>query len=289
MSVFGPGVGGGMLAAAGALNGLGQGMTQVGEAQQKENLASKMSQLETTRQEAITRLQGAQGMQLEEARSGHEDTRVEKEIKGRSDVAHYETEEKEGESAKQRSFTGEQNTAKFGSEEKRTKMNADSRIEAARLRAGAVGAGKNPPKEWQAKTVNLQGSFDPTSHALIPGRGLSIMTHRDGSQWIQTGDKLVPYDASAPEGHGDMSALRRAPAGAVQALIKDPLGNAPSGLSKKDSFVKQFGYLPLPYLHASQAARDSMAPKSGGGGAAPVNEKDDSEPDEPDSSVPMTE
>lgn len=286
MGVFGPGVGGGMLAAAGAVGGLGQGMVQVGEQQQKENLATKMSALEQTRQEAITRLQGAQGMQLEEARSGHEDVRTEKEIKGRSDVAHYETGEKEAEAEKTRGFTDVQNKAKFGSEEKRTKMNADSRVEAAKLRADASRSGKNPPKEWTPKTVNLQGSFDPTSHALVPGRGMSIMTHRDGSQWIQAGDKLLPYDATQPEGHGDVSGIRRAPAGAVQALIQDPLGQAPSGLSKKDSFVKQYGYLPTPYLQASQGARDAQAPKGGG---APANDKDDADvPDEPDSSVPAT-
>lgn len=289
-----PGVGGGFLAAAGAVGGLGQGMTQVGQEQQKVNLAQKMNDLQKTREEAITRLQGQQQSQLEEQRAGHEETRVHEEIAGHAAVSQNEIAHKEAESEKQRTFTGGEDTAKRASQEKIAAGHDVARVTAAK--AHAPGA-KAPPKEWTPRTLTLQGSFDPVSHAMIPGRGMSVMTHRDGSTWVQVGDRLLPYDATSPDGLGiKPESIGRAPAGAVQALVTNPLGSTPSGMPLKDSFANRYHYLPLQYMNAATAARDAASKGAGGAGGgvgdeatAPENEDASESTPGPGETPPPTE
>lgn len=262
MGVFGPGVGGGFLAAAGAVGGVGKGLAEVGEAQTKENLATKMNGLQQAREEAITRLQGQQQSGLEEQRAGHEKERVGEEIAGRSAVAHYEVGEKEAEAEKGRTQATSENAKKQASQEKIAHGHDVARVSAVQAR---VPAGKNPPKEWTPRTLNLQGTV--INGQIVPGRGVNVMTHRDGSSWVQVGDKLLPYDGSASDGLGvKPESLARAPAGAIQALVTNPLGSTPSGMPLKDSFANRYHYLPLQYMNAAQQARDAATKPSGGGG-----------------------
>lgn len=293
MGIFGPGVGGGMLAAAGAVGGLGQGLTQVGQQQQKVNLEEHLNDLQTKREETITRLQQQGQSQLEEQRAGHEEARTEKEIAGHSAVAHFERESVESEAAKGRQFSGEQGAAHRASQEKIGAAHDAARVAAAQAHTPAP----KTVKEWTPRTMNLQGSFDPVSHAMIPGRSMNVMVHRDGSAWVQVGDKLLPYDASKPDGlSGPPESLARAPAPAVQALLNNPLGTVPgTNTPMKDSFVGRYGYLPQSYLTTSQAARDKATATpargaSGGGGGdteqatAPENE----DPAETEEDTPPT-
>lgn len=290
-SLAGMGIGGGFLAAAGAIGGAGKGLAEVGEAQTKMNLEAKMQELMQKREEAITRLQGQQQSGLEEQRAGHEKERVGEEIAGRSAVAHYETETKSAEAEKQRGFAGEQNTQKQKSQEKIAAGHDTARVSAAKAHTGV---GKPPPKEWSSRNVNLQGSFDPVSHAMVPGRSMVVQVHRDGSAWLPVGDKLLPYDASKPDGLAyPPDSIRRAPAGAVQALMLDPLGTSPSGMALKDSFANRYHYLPQSYLSVAQAARDKASPP-GEGAAAPAGavaseneEPADPAESEPDPSAPQ--
>lgn len=285
MSIFGNGVGGGLLATAGAIGGLGQGITQVGEAQQKTNLAQKMNDMQQTREEAITRLQGQQQSQLEEQRAGHEEQRTEKEIAGHSAVAQFERGSVEKEAEAQRSFGHTENQAKFASEEKRTQITADSRVAAAKTRATAS---QKPPKGWTPKNVTLQGTV--SNGTIIPGKQMQVMTHPDGSAYVQVGDRLIPYNGAATDGLGmDPASLRRAPAKEVQTLLQSPTAVLRSGMSAKDSFVKRNGYLPGGFMAAENAARQNAQPVGGGGGGADADDESSPSQDAQDttSSVPM--
>jgi hypothetical protein len=301
MGIFGPGVGGGFLAAAGAVGGAGKGLAEVGEAQTKMNLESKMQDLTQKREEAITRLQGQQQSGLEEARAGHEKERVGEEIAGRSAVAHYETGEREAEAEKGRTQATSENAKKQASQEKIAAGHDVARVTAAKAHAPA---GKAPPKEWTPRSLTLQGSFDPVSHAMVPGRTMNVMTHRDGSSWVQVGDKLLPYDASQPDGLGvKPESLRRTSQtdNDMRFLMQNPLGFVPpgyknAGMSNKDAFVQSHGYLPRAYLQASQTARDSVQPAAGsnassaGGGVgdeATAPENEDQSETEPDPQAPQ--
>lgn len=284
MGIFGPGVGGGLLAAAGAVKGVGEGITEAGQQQAKTDLETKMNDLAQKREEAITRLQGSQEAARQQTGIEAQNKNVQQEIAGRAGVA-----------AAGRAAAETQLGEKLKSEEKRTERTATSRENVARIRATTAGAGKTPPKEWTPRSVTLQGSLgkDETGKTvMVPGRQMSIMAHRDGSQWVQVGDKLLPYDASKPEGYTipgggtDLAGLRRAPAQEIQKLLQNPLGTTPSGMPVKDSFVQRNGYLPSSYMQVAQAARDKAAPAGGGGGTgAPAPEPAEQETDEPDSSA----
>jgi hypothetical protein len=287
MGIFGPGVGGGFLAAAGAIGGAGKGLADVGEAQQKMNLETKLQDLTQKREEAITRLQGQQQSGLEEQRAGHEKERVGEEIAGRSAVAHYETGEKEAEAEKGRQSVHTENAAKFASEETRNAATNKRALEVARIKA--AGSQKAPPPEWKSTTLNIGATIDPVSHMPVGGKGVSVNIHRDGSKWVQAGDRMYPYDAQSADGLGNIDASRRARAEEVQKLLQNPLAVTPSGMSAKDSFYNRNGYLPTAYMSAAQKASDAARSSGGntGGGAAPGNDNEQEEPDEPDSSVPM--
>lgn len=277
-----PGVGGGLLAAAGAIGGAGKGLAEVGEAQQKENLETKMQGLAQKREEAITRLQGQQQSGLEEQRAGHEKERVGEEIAGRSAVAHYETGEKEAEAGRQREFVGGQATQKQGSQERIAKGHDAARIAAAKSH---VPAGKAPPPVWKTKTVNYGGTIDPVSHLPVGGKGVNVLQHTpSGQQFIPIGDKLMPYDGSKDNGlMFDPASIRRAPAQATQDLLSDPDGVTPSGNSKREVYLNRFHYLPGDLY--KKAAQQPSAPAGDGGigdqETAPENEDpSESEPDE---------
>jgi len=286
MGIFGPGVGGGFLAAAGAVGGAGKGLADVGAAQQKMNLESKMSELTQKREEAITRLQGQQQSGLEEQRAGHEKERVGEEIAGRSAVAHYETGEKESEAEKQRTFAGGENKAKLASEERRTHETATSRVAAAKLHATA--SQKPPPPDWKDRTITYGGSIDPVSHLPVGQKQMGVKIHvPTGKMFVPLGDKLMPYDGSKDNGlMFDPKSIKRAPAQYTQDLLNDPNGFTPSGNSKREVFLNKFHYLPGDYL---QKAQQYGTPAGGGGDAGEEPETSASQDtQDTQSSVPMT-
>lgn len=282
-----PGVGGGFLAAAGAVGGAGQGLAEVGKEQMKADLASKMNDLQQKREEAITRLQGQQQSGLEEQRAGHEKERVGEEIAGKSAVAQFERGSIEHEAGLQREFAGGEGEKNRASRESIAAGHDVSRVASAKAHAPAV----KPPKGWAPKNVTLQGNV--VNGQIIPGKQMQVMGHPDGSAYVQVGDRLIPYNGASPDGMPQgfqPESLRRAPAKEVQTLLQNPTAVLPSGMTARDSFVKRNGYLPTSFMAAENAARQSAQPQgaSGGGGGigdaatAPENE----DPSESESETP---
>ena len=274
----------GLMGALGAVAGAAKGGEIVAEQGMKKSLEEHASDLAQKREEAITRLRGSQEAAMQQTGIAATQQNVHEEIAGRAAVAQAG-----------RTSSEKQLGEKLTSEEKRTAAHGTSMENVARIRAAAtLGAAKarsaGAVKEWTPRTVNLQGGFamNPTSKKMEPvqGRGMNVMVHRDGSQWVQAGDKLYPYDASKPDGLGiDPASTRRAPAAAVQALIHNPLGNSPSGMAMKDSFAQQYHYLPAPYLAAAEAARAKMGGSAGGGTEEQAPEATE-EPENPADTAP---
>lgn len=306
MSIFGPGVGGGLLAAAGAAGGLGQGITQEGQEQQKAGLAEKMNALQQAREEAITRLQGSQQSQLEEQRAAHQERDVHEEIAGRSSVAQFEAGQKSSEAQKTRDFAAGQNTQSQASKEKIAAGHDTARVDAAGVHANAA---KVPGKEWTYRNVTTAGGIDPVSHMPMNGRSFIVAQHNDGRQFVQVGDKMLPYDASADKVQSADS-VRRAPAGAVNDLMNDPTGSTPSGNPKSEVFLQRNGYLPLSYFTALKQTQANSPtgpqashgfgsaiprgasvspPQSFSGGAAEPEEPPDPAESEPDPGQPPSQ
>lgn len=256
----------GILAIAGGIGGAGQGITQAGEQANKVDLQTHMNELAQAREESITRLQGQQSSDLEEKRAAHQEKDVDKQVAGRAAVAHYETDTKAAEAAKQREFTSGQNTQHQGSQEKIAAGHDAARIAAATEHANA---NKAPPKDWSFRNVTTQGSIDPVSHLPTPGRAYIVLQHRDGRQFVQTGDKFLPYDASSDKVQ-DPASIRRAPAGAIQDLSQDPNGVTPNGNPKTEVFLQRYGYLPMSWYSASGRAKDQAASQRTGFGPGAV-------------------
>lgn len=267
MSIWGNGVGGGLLATAGALGGLGQGVTQVGQEQTKENMETKMNALQQAREEAITRLQGSQQSQLEEQRAGHEEQRTHEEIAGRSGVAQFEAAHASEEAEKSRAFQGTQQVQKLGSEEKRTERTAESRENVAAIRTSASSSTGKGGKTWEVHNITEGGGYDPITHTPTPQTQKQILfNNKTGRQYVANGDRLLPYDASQG-GTADPKSLKRAPATDVQALMQDPLGKVPdgypnSGLDKATAFEQTHGYLPAQWMGAAQKADQQSSSNS---------------------------
>jgi len=276
MGIFGPGVGGGFLAAAGAVGGAGKGLADVGAAQQKMDLESKMSELTQKREEAITRLQGQQQSGLEEQRAGHEKERVGEEIAGRSAIAHYETETKKEEAGTQRTFLGGENEKNRASREKMNANTVAGRVEAAKLHAAA--SQKPPPPAWKEGTVNYGGTIDPVSHLPVGGKSVKVKTHvASGQQFIQIGDKLMPYDGSKDNGlMFDPNSIRRASAQHTNDLVNDPEGVTPSGNLKREVYLNKYHYLPMALFNKPGAP---MSVGGGDGGAAAASPENEDQPE----------
>jgi hypothetical protein len=265
-NIFGPGISGGLLAAAGAAQGLGQGITQVGEQGQKEQLAEKMNDLAEKREETITRLQGQQQSALEEQRAGHENERTQKEIAGRSAVTQYERGSVEAEAAKQREFQGKQTQAELASKEKIATGHDTARVTASGL-AHPLRPVKDPASIWTVHTIKST-QMDPVTKMQVPGPDRLVITN-GGRTFAQVGDKFVPYDASTDKTTNPAS-LARPPADAVNDLVNDPFGKAPNGQMKSDQFVQKYGHLPMAWFSAAQNAKPATQPPPPGLGKSLV-------------------
>jgi hypothetical protein len=103
----------------------------------------------------------------------------------------------------------------------------------------------NEPVSAKKVPRSTEITVDPPKPEFLP-----LMLHRDGTQWVVAGDKLIPRGKPCPS--------KSAPEGAIEHLLENPLGRAPSGWPLKDSFADRYGYLPVAYIQAAQAARDAI-------------------------------
>lgn len=292
-----PGVGGGFLAAAGAVGGAGQGLAQVGQEQMKADLASKMNDLQQKREEAITRLQGQQQSGLEEQRAGHEEQRTEKEIAGKSAVAQFERGSIAEENTKNREQTHTENAAKFANETERAKITAKGRTDSAKIRAVASA---KPVKGWTRGNETYGGTIGKDG-SIIGGKQLPVLYHPDGRPFVQVGGgkdadgnelggTLIPFDSAAEGGLSfNPQALRRASSKDVQKLLTNPTAILPSGASARDSFLNRYHYLPASFMSAEYNARQQQAGGGGGGGGGDEPDTSESQDqNDSESGVPMT-
>lgn len=234
----------GILAIAGGIAGAGQGITDTGREGAKVSLAEKVNAMQKDREEAITRLQQQGQTELEGKREEFEKGQTQTKITAASGAAGATREFEKGENEK-----------KLASEEKRTGITAQSRVDAATVRATASEGNKAPPKTWEVHAVT-HGGFDPTSKLPTTTQTQVLMNNRNGSSYMQIGDKFIRYDSQKNAPAFDPKSLARAPAADINDLLKDPLGTVPSGtnqgLTKAEAFEQTHGYLPASWASAAQ-------------------------------------
>jgi hypothetical protein len=316
MSIFGPGVGGGFLAAAGAVKGLGEGITTAGQVGVEQQRMEKQNQMALDREKTIQQLQ--QTFQASEAEKGRgfQKEQTEREISGRSAVAKFEQGQKnermkEELASREKVAKGAQTGANY-----RAEVGASGRIGAAGVRAGA-GAGKGDKPDFMIHTVQIvpKDANGRAIPAAAPETHL-VAIHKSGQQYMQvggsvdptsgmpTGGKMVLFDAKTNQ-PTDLSKFPRPNAGAVSDLINNPdQGHAAA-------FQQRYGWLPSEYFgavhekeqQAQGSASASMSarfpifnyfgkgaqvthsiPVGGGATSAPDTDTETAAPQEPDTS-----
>lgn len=253
----------GSLALAGAVAGAGKGLAEEAqftqETQAKADAAKAANDMETQRQTALERMRNDNANQIEDKRAGTQMAVAGKQQEWHEADVKAEIGSKEKEGSNQRAFLGKQGEA-----------NRQNRKDIATIRASASMAGKGgkAPKTWTFHNVAMQGSFskDPASGQtiMIPGKQFSVLQHRDGRQFVQVGDKFLPYDASKDE-IPKADSVRRASSSEVDKLVQNP--------DQADNFLSTYHYLPMPWFQAAQQKTDTKNAQLTGWGknAVPSN------------------
>jgi hypothetical protein len=300
------------LAAYGAVGGAGQGMQEVAQTMQKQQLIKQQNDMEQQRQEALERLRAAneQSMQktgieaqqaAQKAQFGEEEKITGTKIGAASAAA-----------GATRQFEAEQNKAKLASEEKRTERTAESRENVAGIRASASQSSGKGGAQWELHNINVgqpmksdgKGGMIPDVTAA-PTQKSVLFNKSTGATYTQVGDKFIRYDTDKNAPAYSPNSLARVPAAQVQDLLKDPYAVIPSGYSnsgmtKLEAFEQQFHYLPAGVTSAMQSAQQNQRSSAssslplglvrgiGGPNASSTKQQDLPAPPEPEEPEPPT-
>jgi hypothetical protein len=268
-----------MLAAAGAVGGLGQGITEVGQQEQKAQLLQKQNDLIQAREETLQRLRAAEEEKLQA--SGQQFQHTETETAAGRNVAaagaqrQFLTEQEKSREA----AAGARTNAIVGGRVRVANINADSREANATLR------NEKPPKaDWKSSTVQLPGLVparaqrmitetdprtgqrtsvpDPSDKPpMIPGKvPYRIMNHISGATSIVklADGRFVPFDGQHIP---DTKSVGRPPARDVQDLLQNP--------DRYPQFLQRYHQLPEGFdeaytAHFQNLTNDYNSRHSGG-------------------------
>lgn len=256
-------IGGGLLAAAGALGGLGQGLTAVGQEQQKENLAVKMDKLAQAREEAIVRLQGGQQKDLETQKEGFEAGQTDKSLAAgarmkQAEIEHQDTRQDKqiaaAEAARKDTEAHEErvHASDRASNLEGRKYSADKRLEGIKYqsdqRKDTAKSSNSKFQAWKPTDIptNIKGPGGTTSPGKVPG----IFDPNTGTRYGIYGDRLIAHNGAEGPMYDPGSFRRgvdlRDPP--VRDVVTDPLGIVPTGplqgLTKMQAFENNYHYLP---------------------------------------------
>jgi hypothetical protein len=223
-------------AAEGGLAGAGKGLEQAGGEMLKDQM-----------QQGLMRLQNDYATQRQQAGFSHEEA-----MQGKQQGFEKGLKEEElGVSVASAKAAREQRESEFtrGEEGKtaRTKITAQSRVDVANIRGASAAAGKNGPKPWQFKTVNVADYSK--GYAVTTSKPL-MFNPNTNSLYAQVGDKLVRWDSDANKPAYDPKVLnRKVDPGEVSRLYADPNGIIPSGyagsgMTNLENFERLHHYLP---------------------------------------------
>jgi hypothetical protein len=250
-------------AVGGGIEGLGKGMNEVGT-----------EQIQAQRQQAIERMK--QNFEQEQQQRGF--TEQEK-LQGKTQE--FEKGQKEREyqvgmmsASAGRQFEAGQQTEKLHSEEQRTHETAQSRENAALIRAAGAAGNRGAAKaggEWKAQPVNAGPATKPDGtpdYGAPPHQVMGLVNSRTGAIYNPQGNRLYAWDNDKMQSLRDPKSTNNSvKPGEVEDLLRDPLGTIPDGpnqgLRKSDVFEQAHGYLPKPFIDA--ATRASQPPQGAGG------------------------
>lgn len=259
----------GFLANMGALKGLGEGTTEGAEADITNQRLAKQNQMQTDREKMIQQMQ--QEFQSKEAEKGRgfQSEQTQREIAGRSGVAHFEQEQENLRAGQERTSKEKVSGEHEAAATERAGIMASSRLGAAALRTGA-GAGTKDKPDFTISHI----AVTPRDANGKPVLGAApethlVAVHKSGQQYMQVGGsvdpasgmpvggKMVLFDSQNNQPM-DLSTRPRPNAGAVSDLIQNP--NEDHAMA----FQQRYGYLPSEYFGAAhqQAQQNQQSSQS---------------------------
>jgi len=264
----------GILSTAGAVAGLGAGITEAGQQAQKVDMVKTMNDLQATRETTLERLKEAEE---DKRQAGQIQAQKDLQTSGQTfEAGQTQTKIKSASAAAgaTREFEHQENVAKEAAAQKRTETSSNARVAAASVRAPA-----GPPKIWDTKT--LDSSYIDPKKGPVKEQKLLMFNHFTGRTYVPIGDKMVPWDSNANAPANDPKALRRPGNDELRDLLTDPLGSIPNGpnqgLTKADAFEQSHGYLPSQWsAAAAQKASPTQHPQLFSPPAAPPTSSNDS-------------
>lgn len=246
-----------MLAAAGAIGGLGKGLTQVGEEstqrQDKQQLMQEENTLATQREQAIERLRAQNQQQLQGAQFKHEDTQE----------------------ARREEFQMKAASATRGFEQWKIKQQIDERRYAsdnaykARVDAAYIRALQTNKTGTTGKN-NTASQYKDIPIADSTGAQRLLMAGPHGTYEL-IGDRYVPYNGETQKTMTErMSNARQSDVNVLmEQLRKDPNavvppGHTNSGMTYVQAFEQSYGYIPKPAVDTLRSVEQSQG-QSGSG------------------------
>jgi hypothetical protein len=265
MAYLGAGVGGGLLAAAGAVGGLGQGMVAGAQQQMKLDYGTKMNELAKQREEAITRLRGEQEASMQQSGIAAQKEQQQAGFGEEEKMTGIKIGAASRAAGATREFEATQNAAQRASAEKRSGISAGARVKAAevtasgRVTAAALGreksGAKDPNSEFKIHTVK---QFGPNGQPLPD---ILVMQH-GADLYRNFGNKVIRANADGSPTY-DPKSLRNAAPQEIQDLLQDPMGKVPAGanagMPKWQAFEQARGYLPPQVLDSIQNAQNRQS------------------------------
>ena len=247
----------GLLAAAGAVQGLGQGITEVGQQEQKKQMLQKESDIAQAREETLLRLRDTYEKQNLQTQHGW------------SQQAAGATREFEM-GQEQRKFAHEDTNLAIteAGKNKRNTSTVEGRTDVAVIRSGAPGAKGKEGGEWMPRNVNIgqpkneDGSYNLTA---APVQAAGVFNKRTGKMYNLQGDRAYAWDNDKMQNLREPNSTNRAvQPGEMEDLMRDPTGKIKGGnndgLYKSDVFEAAHGFLPTAVLHS--AVQASQAPSN---------------------------
>ena len=172
-----------------------------------------------------------------------------------------------------REFEGSQQKEKLESEESRTRTTAESRENAALIRAASSSSSKGASAgkpEWEMKAINAGPGKNPdgTANYNVPQQVMGYSNNRTGAVYNLQGNRAYAWDNSKMQSVRDPKSTNNSvKPGEVEDLLRDPLGTIPDGpnqgLRKLDVFEQAHGYVPTPALKAATAASQQQQQSQG--------------------------
>jgi hypothetical protein len=234
-------------AVGGGLAGAGKGLADVGEQGFKEQLLQKQNDLATAREEAMVRL-----------RDKFEKENIENQQQFQTRAATAVAAKQEAIEKAKITSSEKEHTEHETHADTRADILAKSRVTAAGMHAAAS---RKPVPEFTYRTLTEQGSVDPKTGQLIPGRSYVQMAHKSGLQLVQVGGGVDPK-TGVPNGgilleHGandtefpNAAKVARAPAAAVTRLMTHP--------EEGMEFFGAYHYLPTEWMPKYQAQQQQQ-------------------------------